>query len=214
MVNYRYLGNSGLKISEITYGNWLTHGSQIENDHRQGVRARGARRRHHELRHRGRVREHQGGDRARRGPQGPATRVPGDLHEGVLAHRTLRPQRQRSVAQAHSWSRSTARSAVSAPTTWICTKRTGSTSRPRSRRRCRPSPTSSGRAKALYIGVSEWTSEQIRAGHALARELGVQLISSQPQYSMLWRVNRGEVVPTSAELGMSQIVWSPSPREC
>ena len=32
MVNYRYLGNSGLKISEITYGNWLTHGSQVEND--------------------------------------------------------------------------------------------------------------------------------------------------------------------------------------
>src|ERR671916_3392854 len=32
MVNYRYLGNSGLKISEITYGNWLTHGSQVEKD--------------------------------------------------------------------------------------------------------------------------------------------------------------------------------------
>ena len=42
--------------------------------------------------------------------------------------------------------------------------------------------------KALYIGVSEWTAEQIRAGHALAQDLGIQLISSQPQYSMLWRV--------------------------
>ena len=31
-MEYRYLGNSGLKISEITYGNWLTHGSQVEND--------------------------------------------------------------------------------------------------------------------------------------------------------------------------------------
>jgi len=37
--------------------------------------------------------------------------------------------------------------------------------------------------KALYIGVSEWTADQIREGHALAKELGVQLISSQPQYS-------------------------------
>lgn len=32
MVNYRYLGSSGLKVSEITYGNWITHGSQVEND--------------------------------------------------------------------------------------------------------------------------------------------------------------------------------------
>src|SRR3954453_12222927 len=31
-MDFRYLGNSGLKISEITYGNWLTHGSQVEND--------------------------------------------------------------------------------------------------------------------------------------------------------------------------------------
>ncbi|MBC7549707.1 MAG: aldo/keto reductase, partial [Cellulomonas sp.] len=63
--------------------------------------------------------------------------------------------------------------------------------------------------KALYIGVSEWTADQIRAGHALSKELGFQLISSQPQYSMLWRVIEPEVVPTSRELGLSQIVWSP-----
>ena len=63
--------------------------------------------------------------------------------------------------------------------------------------------------KALYIGVSEWTADQIRAGHALATELGVQLISSQPQYSMLWRVIEAEVAPTCRELGISQIVWSP-----
>ncbi len=55
--------------------------------------------------------------------------------------------------------------------------------------------------KALYIGVSEWTADQIRAGQALARQLGIQLISSQPQYSMLWRVIEGEVVPTCEELG-------------
>ncbi len=63
--------------------------------------------------------------------------------------------------------------------------------------------------KALYIGVSEWTAEQIRAGHALATDLGIQLISSQPQYSMLWRVIEGEVVPACEDLGISQIVWSP-----
>jgi aryl-alcohol dehydrogenase-like predicted oxidoreductase len=63
--------------------------------------------------------------------------------------------------------------------------------------------------KALYIGVSEWTAEQLREGHALARRLGFQLISNQPQYSMLWRVIEGEVVPASEHLGISQIVWSP-----
>ena len=63
--------------------------------------------------------------------------------------------------------------------------------------------------KALYIGVSEWRAEQIEAGHKLAKELGFQLISNQPQYSMLWRVIEGEVIPTSEKLGVSQIVWSP-----
>ncbi|MBM7027139.1 aldo/keto reductase, partial [Clavibacter zhangzhiyongii] len=62
---------------------------------------------------------------------------------------------------------------------------------------------------ALYIGVSEWTPEQLREAHGLSRELGFQLISNQPQYSALWRVIEEEIVPTSAELGISQIVWSP-----
>ena len=63
--------------------------------------------------------------------------------------------------------------------------------------------------KALYIGVSEWTAEEIRRGHALARELRIPLVSNQPQYSMLWRVIEAEVVPASEELGIGQIVWSP-----
>ncbi|WP_183099030.1 aldo/keto reductase family protein [Nocardioides pelophilus] len=63
--------------------------------------------------------------------------------------------------------------------------------------------------KALYIGVSEWRAEEIRAAHELARELRVPLVSSQPQYSMLWRVIEAEVVPTCRELGIGQIVWSP-----
>jgi aryl-alcohol dehydrogenase-like predicted oxidoreductase len=63
--------------------------------------------------------------------------------------------------------------------------------------------------KALYIGVSEWRAEQIEAGHKLAKQLGFQLISNQPQYSMLWRVIESEVIPTSQKLGVSQIVWSP-----
>ena len=63
--------------------------------------------------------------------------------------------------------------------------------------------------KALYIGVSEWRAEEIRAAQALARELHVPLVSNQPQYSMLWRVIEAEVIPTSQELGIGQVVWSP-----
>ena len=63
--------------------------------------------------------------------------------------------------------------------------------------------------KALYIGVSEWRAEEIRAAAELARELRVPLVSNQPQYSMLWRVIEAEVVPTCRELGIGQIVWAP-----
>jgi aryl-alcohol dehydrogenase-like predicted oxidoreductase len=63
--------------------------------------------------------------------------------------------------------------------------------------------------KALYIGVSEWRAEEIRAAVELARELRVPLISNQPQYNLLWRVIEAEVVPTSEELGIGQVVWSP-----
>ncbi|MGB0100257.1 MAG: aldo/keto reductase, partial [Nocardioides sp.] len=63
--------------------------------------------------------------------------------------------------------------------------------------------------KALYIGVSEWRADQIREGHRLARELRIPLVSNQPQYNLLWRVIEPEVVPTCAELGIGQIVFSP-----
>ena len=63
--------------------------------------------------------------------------------------------------------------------------------------------------KVLYVGVSEWTAQQIQDGHGLAEELGIHLISNQPQYSMLRRVIEGEVIPACISLGMSQIVFSP-----
>ena len=63
--------------------------------------------------------------------------------------------------------------------------------------------------KVLYLGVSEWTADQIRQAAAMARELKVQLVSNQPQYSLLWRVIEERVVPTCEEVGVSQIVWSP-----
>jgi aryl-alcohol dehydrogenase-like predicted oxidoreductase len=63
----------------------------------------------------------------------------------------------------------------------------------------------SGKARA--IGFSEWTPEQIRA--ALEVEGAVKFVSSQPQYSALWRGPEQEVFRLCAEHGISQIVWSP-----
>lgn len=61
--------------------------------------------------------------------------------------------------------------------------------------------------KARYIGFSEWTPEQIRAGLEIAGS--DVFVSSQPQYSMLWRAPEADVFALSAEHGISQIVWSP-----
>ena len=62
--------------------------------------------------------------------------------------------------------------------------------------------------KARYLGFSEWTAPQIKA--ALDMVPGVEkFVSSQPQYSILWRVPEREVIPLCRENGISQIVWSP-----
>jgi aryl-alcohol dehydrogenase-like predicted oxidoreductase len=63
--------------------------------------------------------------------------------------------------------------------------------------------------KAHYIGVSEWKPQEIRAAAQLARELKIRLVSNQPQHSLLWRVIEPEIVPLCQELGIGQIVWSP-----
>jgi aryl-alcohol dehydrogenase-like predicted oxidoreductase len=64
--------------------------------------------------------------------------------------------------------------------------------------------------KARYIGFSEWTAEQVRQSLELSDANGwARFVSSQPQYSMLWREPEREVIPLSAASGISQIVWSP-----
>jgi aryl-alcohol dehydrogenase-like predicted oxidoreductase len=61
--------------------------------------------------------------------------------------------------------------------------------------------------KTRYIGFSEWPAERIQA--ALDMSGVAKFISSQPQYSMLWREPEGQVIPLCAANGISQIVWSP-----
>ncbi len=207
-MDFRYLGNSGFKISEITYGNWLTHGSQVENDTAlKCVRAAL--------------------------DEGISTFDTADVYANTKAEtvlgEALKGERRESLeifTKVYWPTGPRGKNDVGLSRKHILEAIDGSLQRLQTdyvdlyqaHRFDTETPLEETmqafadivrQGKVLYVGVSEWTAEQIRAGHALARDLGIQLISSQPQYSMLWRVIEGEVVPTCAELGISQIVWSP-----
>ncbi|WP_370039286.1 aldo/keto reductase family protein [Nocardioides sp.] len=207
-MEFRYLGNSGLKISEITYGNWLTHGSQVENDAATAcVRAAL--------------------------DAGISTFDTADVYANTKAEtvlgEALKGERRESleIFTKVYWptgpggkndtglSRKHIMESINGSLTRLQTDYVDLYQAHRYDTETPLEETMQAFAdvvrqgKALYIGVSEWTADQIRAGHPLAKDLGIQLISSQPQYSMLWRVIEGEVVPACEELGISQIVWSP-----
>jgi aryl-alcohol dehydrogenase-like predicted oxidoreductase len=207
-MDYRYLGNSGFKISEITYGNWLTHGSQVENDQAHkcvraaldaGITTFDTADVYANTKAETVLGEALKGERRESleimtkvfGPIGP--KGPNDLglsrkHIMEAADGSLRRLQTDhiDVYQAHRYDYFTPLEETMQAFADLV--RMG---------------------KVLYLGVSEWTADQMRDGHALAQDLGIQLISNQPQYSMLWRVIEAEVVPTCAELGISQVVWSP-----
>jgi 1-deoxyxylulose-5-phosphate synthase len=64
--------------------------------------------------------------------------------------------------------------------------------------------------KARYLGFSEWTADQIKASLEIAEVRRLEkFVSSQPQYSILYRIPEAEVIPLCKENGISQIVWSP-----
>ncbi len=209
-MEFRYLGRSGMQISEITYGNWLTHGSQVENDvatqcvHAaldNGITSFDTA----DVYANGRAEEVLGA--ALKGQRreslevftkvywvvGPEPRGKNDtglsrkhVLEGIDASLRRLQMDYVDLYQAHRFDVFTPLEETMQAFADVV--RAG---------------------KALYIGVSEWTADQIRRAHPMAVDLGISLVSSQPQYSMLWRIIEDEVVPTCAELGLGQIVWSP-----
>ena len=207
-MDFRYLGSSGLKISEITYGNWLTHGSQVENDVATqcvraaldaGITSFDTADVYANTRAETVLGDALAGERRESleiftkvywptGPGGPNDTGLSRKHVMESIDGSLRRLRTDYVDlyQAHRYDTETPLEETMVAFADVVRQ-----------------------GKALYIGVSEWTADQIRAGHALAKELRVPLVSNQPQYSMLWRVIEGEVVPTSRELGLGQIVFSP-----
>ncbi|WBC07046.1 aldo/keto reductase family protein [Micromonospora sp. CA-248089] len=206
-MEFRHLGRSGLMVSEISYGNWITHGSQVEEDAAVAcVRAAL--------------------------DSGITTFDTADVYAGTRAEsvlgRALKGERREGleIFTKVYWPTGPGRNDRGLSRKHIMESIDGSLRRLQTdhvdlyqaHRYDYSTPLEETMeafadvvrsGKAHYIGVSEWKASQLREAHALARELRIPLISNQPQYSMLWRVIETEVVPTSEELGIGQIVWSP-----
>ncbi|MFC4561564.1 aldo/keto reductase family protein [Nocardiopsis mangrovi] len=207
-MEFRHLGSSGLVVSEIAYGNWITHGSQVEEDAAvscvraaldEGITtfdtadgyAQGA------------AEEVLG--RALKGERRDGLEIfskvfwpvgPGKNDRGLSRKHIVRGVEQSlrrlgtdylDLYQAHRYDYATPLEET-----------------------MRAFDDLVRQGKVLYIGVSEWRAEEIENAQKIAAELGLtRLISNQPRYNMVWRVIESEVVPVSEREGLGQIVWSP-----
>jgi aryl-alcohol dehydrogenase-like predicted oxidoreductase len=207
-MEFRHLGNSGLKVSEISYGNWVTHGSQVEAEKatlcvnaalEAGITTFDTADVYANTKAEEILGNALAGQRRESleiftkvyfptGPKGPNDTGLSRKHIMESINGSLRRLQTDYVDlyQAHRYDHFTPLEETMEAFADVVHS-----------------------GKALYIGVSEWTPDQLRAGHALARELRIPFVSNQPQYSALYRVIEPEVVPTSRELGISQVVFSP-----
>ena len=207
-MEYRRLGSTGMYVSEISYGNWITHGSQVETESaikcvrealNQGITTfdtadvyantkaevvlakalKGVRRESYEL------------FTKVYWPTGPGKNDRGLSRKHIMesCHASLKRLNTDHIDlyQLHRFDFET------------------------------PLEESLGalddlvrQGKVMYVGFSEWTAEQIARGLKIQDQRGYnRFVSSQPQYSALWRVIEAEVVPLSEREGIGQIVWSP-----
>ena len=207
-MEFRHLGRSGLMVSEIAYGNWLTHGSQVEADQATacvrealevgittfdtadvyaqtraetvlGEALKGVRRESYEL------------FTKVYWPTGPGRNDRGLSRKHILescnASLTRLQTDHIDLYQAHRFDYETPLEET-----------------------LRAFDDLVRAGKVNYIGVSEWKASEISAALEIADKMGFdRIVSSQPQYSMLWRVIEAEVVPLSEKEGIGQIVWSP-----
>ncbi|MFI6577297.1 aldo/keto reductase family protein [Nocardiopsis sp. NPDC050513] len=207
-MDFRHLGNSGLVISEIAYGNWITHGSQVEEETaascvRAALDAGVTTFDTADVYAQGRAEEVLG--RALKGerrdgleifskvywPMGEGANDRGLSRKHVIrgAEDSLRRlgTDYLDLYQAHRFDYSTPLEET-----------------------MRAFEDLVRQGKVLYVGVSEWRAEEIERALKIADEMGFdRIVSNQPQYNMVWRVIESEVVPVCEREGIGQIVWSP-----
>lgn len=207
-MQHRFLGRSGLQVSEISYGNWITHGSQVEEDaavacihaaldsgittfDTADVYAAG---RAESVLGRGLAGQRRDGLEIFTKvywPTGPGLNDVGLSRKHILrsidASLTRLQTDYVDLYQAHRYDHQTPLEET-----------------------LRAFDDLVRAGKVLYVGVSEWSALEIRAAIEIAEAMGFdRLVSNQPQYSALYRVIEAEVVPACRELGLSQVVWSP-----
>jgi aryl-alcohol dehydrogenase-like predicted oxidoreductase len=207
-MEFRHLGRSGLMISEIAYGNWITHGSQVEEeaadacvraaldvgittfdtaDVYAGTRAESVLGRALN----GQRRESLEIFTKVFWPTGSGVNDRGLSRKHIMesAHASLRRLQTDYVDlyQAHRYDYETPLEEV-----------------------LRAFDDLVRQGKVLYVGVSEWRAEEIAAALKIAADMGFdRIVSNQPQYNMLWRVIESEVIPLCEKEGIGQLVFSP-----
>ncbi len=207
-MQFRYLGDSGFKVSEIIYGNWLTHASQIADD--QAMKTVSAAL-----------------------EAGITTYDTADVYANQAAEtvlgKALKSQRREGleiltkvywpVAEKGPNDQGLSRKHIFESLNGSLKRlQTDYVDLYQAHRYDYETPLEETMqafgdlvrmGKVLYVGVSEWTAEQISEGQKLAKGLGFKIVSNQPQYSMLYRVIEEKVIPISEQNGVTQIVWSP-----
>jgi voltage-dependent potassium channel beta subunit len=207
-MDHRHLGRSGLTVSEIAYGNWITHGSQVEEDAAlacvtaaldEGITTYDTADAY------ARTRAEEVLGKALHGvrresleictkvfwPTGPGSNDRGLSRKHIIesANNSLRRLQTDylDLYQAHRYDHHTPLEET-----------------------MRAFDDLVRQGKVLYIGVSEWRAEEIAAALKIADQMGLdRIVSNQPQYNMLWRVIESEVIELSQKEGIGQIVWSP-----
>jgi aryl-alcohol dehydrogenase-like predicted oxidoreductase len=207
-MEHRRLGRSGLHVSGISYGNWLTHGSQIEEDAAKACVAAAL-------------------------DVGITTFDTADVYAGTRAEtvlgNALAGQRRESLeiftkvfwptgpgANDRGLSRKHVTESCEASLRRL---RTDHIDLYQAHRYDHDTPLEETlrafddlvrAGKVLYVGVSEWRADEIAEALRIADQMGFdRIVSNQPQYSMLWRVIEAEVLPLCKQEGLGQVVWSP-----
>lgn len=207
-MEFRHLGRSGLKISEIIYGNWITHAGQVEEDAAKACVEAAL-------------------------ENGITTFDTADVYAGTKAEevlgRALKGQRREGleILTKCYWPTGPGVNDRGLSRKHIMESLHGSLRRLQTdyvdlyqahrfdyetplEETLRAFDDLVRQGKVLYVGVSEWTAEEIQRAVDIADSMGFdRIISNQPQYSMLWRVIEEKVIPASVANGIGQIVFSP-----